>query len=87
MAYKRRLKRSAARVESCDTSSTIVGPAFELRERGPGFAALDEEVPIDFQARQDSIAPTRRSPSGKLAPKIKKTSAKPAPAKETKVKL
>jgi hypothetical protein len=47
------------------------------------MAAAD--VNIDFQARQDSISETRRTAGPKLAPKVKRTTAKPSPAKETKL--
>lgn len=84
----KRSKRSiaASAVETCEAESTVIGPAFAMPEPGVAALAMAQEAPIDFQARQDSISPNRRTPGPKLAPKVKRTSAKPAPAKETMAK-
>lgn len=80
-------KKTAPKTESHESSSTQVGLAFAMPEPGVRALLSAEETPIDFQARQDSISPIRRSPGPKLAPKLKQTAAEPAKAKETKVNL
>ena len=86
MAARSRPK-TTRKVESYEVTSTTIGPAFAMPEGAAEAMAAMEAAPIDFQARQDSIAPTRRDPGEKLAPKLKRTTAKPAKAKETKVRL
>jgi hypothetical protein len=87
MAARRKRKARAPTVESYEVVSTVVGPAFVMPDQAAAMFALTDDVPIDFQARQDSISETRRSPGAKLAPKVKRTTAKPSSAKETKVKI
>ncbi|MDQ4087860.1 MAG: hypothetical protein M3177_07625 [Pseudomonadota bacterium] len=84
MAQRAR-RRRADPVEVTQASSTLVGAAFTMPD-DPALEAVADEAPIDFQARQDSISPTRRAPGG-LMPKVKRTKARPSRAKETKVKL
>jgi len=79
---KRQVRRSSDE-ESHETASTEVGVAFVMPAEEALMAAAD--VNIDFQARQDSISETRRTAGPKLAPKVKRTTAKPSPAKETKL--
>jgi hypothetical protein len=86
VAKSRKSKPAAAKAEEYVSSSTTIGIAFEMPEESIA-ASMADEMPIDFQAKQDSISEIRRSPGTKLAPKIKRTSAKPAKAKETEVKL
>lgn len=87
MAERRKTRRRAARTDVIEASSTLVGPAFTASAAAASVLASLDGPPIDFQARQDSISPTRRSPGPKLAPKVKRTTAKPSKAKETEVKL
>lgn len=87
MATRSKRAKTATPVETCETVSTVIGPAFAMPEPGAGMLAMSEEPPIDFQARQDSISETRRNPGPKLMPKVKRTSARPSPAKETVVKF
>lgn len=86
MAAPSSSKKAASNPESLEACSTLIGLAFEMPEQAARAAAA-EAAPIDFQARQDSISPTRRGPGPKLAPKVKRTTADPAKAKETKIKL
>lgn len=86
MAKSPKSKGAVAKADEYVSSSTTIGIAFEMPEAGHEMlAALGDEMPIDFQARQDSISEIRRSPGTKLAPKVKRTSAKPANVKETKL--
>lgn len=78
-------RRRATKAELLETSSTLIGAAFTMPELA--LEALADQTPIDFQARQDSISETRRSPGAELAPKVKRTSAKPSKARETVIKL
>ena len=87
MAARPKRKARVPKTESYEVVSTVVGPAFVMPDQAAGMLALTEPEPIDFQARQDSISETRRSPGAKLAPKVKRTTAKPSSAKETKVKI
>lgn len=87
MTRKPKSKPQTPKSETIATSSVIVGPAYEMPEEALGVMALVDETPPDFQARQDKISETRRSPGPELMPKIKRTSAKPSRAKETRVKL
>ena len=80
-------KPRTSKTEMIATSSAVVGSAYEMPEAALGMMALVDETPPDFQARQDKISETRRSPGPELMPKIKRTSAKPSRAKETRVKL
>jgi len=86
MAARPKRNARTPKVESFETVSTNIGVAFVMPDQAAEFA-LAEPAPIDFQARQDKISETRRGPGSKLAPKVKRTTAKPSPAKETKVKL
>ena len=86
MTRKPKSKRRT-KSEVMATSSAVVGAAYEMPEEALGMMALVDETPPDFQARQDRISETRRSPGPELMPKIKRTSAKPSGAKETRVKL
>ena len=79
--------RSAVKSEVYETVATVVGPAFEMPEASALEGAMSELPPPDFQARQDAISLIRRSPAGKLAPKLRSTSVQPAKAKETKLNL
>lgn len=80
-------KKPVLKVESHEASSTLIGLAFAMPDMAAAAMSSAEEAPIDFQAKQDSIAETRRNPGAKLAPKLKQTTAEPAKAKETKFKL
>jgi len=86
MAARKR-RRRADPGEVSQSSSTLVGAAFTMPEPPAGMAAFAHEAPIDFQARQDSISPTRRVPGPALMPKVKRTRSRPSSAKETKLKL
>ena len=79
---KRRVRKSSDE-QSHETASTEVGVAFVMPAEEALMAAAD--LNIDFQARQDRISETRRSAGPELAPKVKRTTAKPSPAKETKI--
>ena len=79
---KRRVRKSSDE-QSHKTASTEVGVAFVMPAEEALMAAAD--LNIDFQARQDRISETRRSAGPELAPKVKRTTAKPSPAKETKI--
>ena len=85
MIVKKRTTRRSSKLESFETVSTLVGEAYTMPDTAT--ITFGDEAPIDFQARQDAISPTRRSPGGALAPKVKRTSSSPAKAKETKVKF
>lgn len=85
VARVRKSRRRVAKADEHETGSVLIGLAYEMPEHALSAMALAEDVPIDFQARQDSIAETRRIPT--LAPKLKRTRARPAPARETNLKL
>jgi hypothetical protein len=87
MAARSKRKVRTPKMESFEVISTAVGPAFAMPDQAAEMFALREDEPIDYQARQDKISETRRSPGPKLAPKVKRTTAKPSPAKETTVKI
>jgi hypothetical protein len=87
MAARPKRKARTPKAESFEAVTTVVGPAFVMPDQAAEMFALRDDVPIDFQARQDKISETRRSPGPKLAPKVKRTTAKPSPAKETTVKI
>ena len=86
MAGGRKSSGRAGKADEHETGSTLIGQAYVMPEHALEAMALVEQTPIDFQARQDSIAETRRGPDGKLVPKVKRTSARPAPARETDFK-
>ena len=86
MTAGKKPKKEAPQIDTYEASSTVIGMAFAMPE-GAGLVAMAEGPPIDFQAKQDSIALTRRDPGPKLAPKLKRTTADPAKAKETKITL
>ena len=85
MAGERKSRGRAAKADEHETGSTLIGQAYTMPEHA--LAAMVEPTAIDFQARQDSIAETRRGPDGKLVPKLKRTGAKPARTRETDFKL
>ena len=87
MAANKTGKQPAPQIDVHEASSAVIGLAFALPEASVLAMATVELPPIDFQAKQDSIAPTRRDPGPKLAPKVKRTTADPAKAKESKIKL
>ena len=86
MVARPKRKQKAPKVDSCEASSSLIGPAFAMPDHAFEAEALGDEIPIDFQARQDSISATRRSAAPGLAPRLKRTSAKPSKAKETILK-
>lgn len=87
MAGERKSRGRAAKADEHETGSTLIGQAYMMPEHALAAMALAEPTTIDFQARQDSIAETRRAPDGKLVPKLKRTGAKPARTRETDFKL
>lgn len=87
MLTRTKRTKTAAPEQSYSTESTVIGPAFAMPEPGAGMLAMSVEMPIDFEARQDSISERRRSLGPKRDPKIKRTSARPAPVKETLIKI
>jgi hypothetical protein len=82
-AKPRKRQAREPKEEEHETISTEVGTAFTTEDESTRGAIPD--VPIDFQAKQDSISETRRTAGPKLNPKVKRTTAKPSPAKETKI--
>lgn len=83
---QRKRRKAKPKSETFETSSTVIGVAFSMPDTSI-LASMPDPPPIDFQARQDSISEKRRSPGAELAPKVKRTTAKPSAAKESKVKL
>lgn len=86
MAAAKRPGGGAPKTESCESVSTVIGPAFSMPE-GAAMAAMADEAPPDFQAKQDAISETRRGPGKELAPKLESTRSKPSQAKESILKL
>jgi hypothetical protein len=82
-ARPRKRRTRSSNEQSHETASTEVGVAFVMPGEDARAAAADMNV--DFQAKQDSISETRRTAGPKLAPKVKRTTAKPAHVKETKI--
>lgn len=87
MTVQSKRKRRPAKMETLECSSTLVGASFTMPDKGAAMSSFADEAPIDFQARQDSIAPARRDPGEALAPKLKRTTIKPSKAEETRVKI
>jgi hypothetical protein len=83
-ARPQRKRKPKPKSDSFETTSTVIGVAFSMPDTSI-LASMPEPPPIDFQARQDSISEKRRAPGNELAPKVKRTTAKPSAAKESKI--